>query len=97
MKTISTDESIAVDLTKVEEIVGHLVGLMTGSAVSAAVALGDRLGLYQAMNGSGPMSADQVAVKSNCIPRLVREWLDSQAAAGLVTYDRVHRYVPPVF
>ena len=82
-----TVPSTEVDFTKVEGLVGHVVGLMTGAAVSAAVALGDRLGLYRAMNGSGPMSADSLAANSNCNPRLVREWLDSQAAAGLVTFD----------
>ena len=84
MPTVTSTE---VDFTKVEGLVGHLVGLMTGSAVSAAVALGERLGLYRAMNGSGPMSADQLARESKCNPRLVREWLDSQAAAGLVAYE----------
>ncbi len=84
MPTVTSTE---VDFTKVEGLVGHLVGLMTGSAVCAAVALGDRLGLYRLMNGCGPMSADQLAQKSNCNPRLVREWLDSQAAAGLVAYE----------
>ena len=82
-----TATSTEVDFAKVEGLVGHLVGLMTGSAVSAAVALGDRVGLYRAMNGGGPMSADQLAQKSSCNPRLVREWLDCQAAAGLVTYE----------
>lgn len=68
-------------------MVGKLVALMTGSAVSAAVGLGDRLGLYRAMNGSGRMSSDALATKTNCQPRLVREWLDSQAAAGLISYS----------
>ncbi len=79
-----------VDFSKVEGLVGQLVGLMTGSAVSAAIGLGDRLGLYRAMNGSGPMSADALATKTKCHPRLVREWLDSQAAAGLIKYSAAH-------
>ena len=53
MTTATTPE---VDLAKVEGLVGHLVGLMTGPAVSAAVALGDRLGLYRAMNGRARMA-----------------------------------------
>jgi 2-polyprenyl-3-methyl-5-hydroxy-6-metoxy-1,4-benzoquinol methylase len=39
------------------------------------------------MAGSGPRSADSVAQKTGCHPRLIREWLDGQAASGLVTYD----------
>ncbi len=32
-------------------------------------------------------SADELAEEAGCHPRLVREWLDGQAAAGLVEYD----------
>jgi hypothetical protein len=45
------------------------------------------LGLYRELAGAGPRSADSVATKTKCNPRLVREWLDTQAAAGLVSYD----------
>src|SRR5260221_8431341 len=34
-----------------------------------------------------PVSADQLAAKTACHPRLVREWLDGQTAAGLVEFD----------
>jgi SAM-dependent methyltransferase len=84
---MSTTTVPEVDLAKVEGFVGNLVGLMTGSAVSAAIGLGDRLGLYRAMNGSGPLTADALAKKTTCQPRLIREWLDSQAAAGLIAYS----------
>lgn len=33
------------------------------------------------------MNAETVAAKSECNPRLVREWLDGQAAGGLIGYD----------
>jgi SAM-dependent methyltransferase len=33
------------------------------------------------------MAADALAAKVGCNPRLVREWLDGQAASGLVEYD----------
>jgi SAM-dependent methyltransferase len=49
--------------------------------------LGDELGLYRSMAGKGPLGADFVAAAAGCNPRLTREWLDSQAAAGLVEYD----------
>jgi 2-polyprenyl-3-methyl-5-hydroxy-6-metoxy-1,4-benzoquinol methylase len=39
------------------------------------------------MQGAGPLTADDVATKANCHPRLMREWLDSQAAAQLLSYD----------
>ena len=33
------------------------------------------------------MAADDLATATGCNPRLTREWLDGQAAAGLVSYD----------
>ena len=33
------------------------------------------------------MTADTVAVEAGCNPRLVREWLDGQAAGPIVSYD----------
>lgn len=78
---------MAIDEQRLEQLMGTMVGYMTGGAVCFSVWLGDELGLYRAMAGSGPLSADDVASKSKCNPRLVREWLDGQAAGGLVHYD----------
>jgi 2-polyprenyl-3-methyl-5-hydroxy-6-metoxy-1,4-benzoquinol methylase len=46
--------------------------------------LGDRLGLYRAMAGQGPMSAAGLAHRTGLHERWLLEWLRSQAAAGLV-------------
>jgi SAM-dependent methyltransferase len=76
-----------VDEAKLEEFMGGLVGFMTGGAMCFGILVGDELGLYRALAGGGAMSADDVAAKAGCNPRLVREWLDGQAAGGLVGYD----------
>lgn len=75
------------DEAKLEEFMGGLVGFMTGGAMCFGILVGDELGLYRALAGGGAMSADDVAAKAGCNPRLVREWLDGQAAGGLVGYD----------
>jgi 2-polyprenyl-3-methyl-5-hydroxy-6-metoxy-1,4-benzoquinol methylase len=49
--------------------------------------LGDRLGLYRAMDGAGPVRADKLAGLTGLHERWVREWLRGQAAAGLVSTD----------
>lgn len=77
----------AIDETKLEAFMGQMVGHMTGGALCFGIWLGDELGLYQVLAQSGALTADEVAAKSGCHPRLVREWLDGQAAAGLVEYD----------
>jgi 2-polyprenyl-3-methyl-5-hydroxy-6-metoxy-1,4-benzoquinol methylase len=79
--------SDVIDDTRLGEFMGNMVGHMTGGAVCFAVWLGDELGLYRVLAGNGPMSADDVATRANCNARLVREWLDGQAAARLVEYD----------
>jgi SAM-dependent methyltransferase len=74
------------DEVRLEELMGQLGGYMTGGGMCFSIWIGDQLGLYRAMARAGPMSADALAAKTACHPRLVREWLDSQAAGGLVTY-----------
>jgi 2-polyprenyl-3-methyl-5-hydroxy-6-metoxy-1,4-benzoquinol methylase len=77
----------AIDEAKLEEFMGLMVGHMTGATTCYAIWLGDELGLYAALAHDGPSSADEVAGEAGCNRRLVREWLDGQAAAGLVEYD----------
>jgi SAM-dependent methyltransferase len=48
--------------------------------------LGHKLGLYKAMAGAGPVDSSEVAKRAGCAERYVREWLNSQAAAGYVVY-----------
>jgi hypothetical protein len=69
------------------EFMGTMVGYMTGGALCFSVLLGDEVGLYRAMAGAGPLSADDIAKRADCNPRLVREWLDGQFAGGLIGYD----------
>ncbi|WP_202912162.1 class I SAM-dependent methyltransferase [Nesterenkonia muleiensis] len=75
------------DTTKLDQFVGQMVGNMTGAAVCAGVWLGDSLGLYRALADAGPQSSDVLGSSTGCNGRLVREWLDGQAAAGLIEYD----------
>jgi SAM-dependent methyltransferase len=51
------------------------------------VALGHKLGLYQAMAGAGPLSSSELARRTGCAERYVREWLNSQAASHYLEYD----------
>ena len=76
-----------IDEAKLGEFMGRMVGHMTGGALCFAVWVGDELGLYRVLAGAGAMSADDLAGKAGCNPRLVREWLDGQAAGGLIDYD----------
>ena len=76
-----------IDTAALESFMSKMVGHMTGGAICYSIWLGDELGFYRELANSGPRTADSVATKTGCNPRVVREWLDGQAAAGLVAYD----------
>jgi SAM-dependent methyltransferase len=71
---------------KLNEFMGKLVTDMGGAAMMASVILGEELGLYRAMADNQPMSADDLAQQTKCNPRLIREWLNAQAAAGYLEH-----------
>jgi SAM-dependent methyltransferase len=76
-----------IDQTSLDEFMGRFVGDL-GAALSAAlVVIGDRLGLYRAMADGEPVSADELARRTETDARYVREWLSNQAAGGYVSYD----------
>lgn len=58
-----------------------------GEVVSLMVHLGDRLGLYRAMDAAGWLSPADLASRTGLKERWVLEWLRGQAAAGLVDAD----------
>jgi SAM-dependent methyltransferase len=85
-----------IDEAKLEAFMGQAVTDM-GAIVSAPLmVIGEKLGLYRAMAGAGPLSSQEVAERSGAAERNVREWLRNQAAGGYVTYDpESDRYTLP--
>jgi SAM-dependent methyltransferase len=76
-----------VNEAKLHEFVMKAVGEMGAAMNAALIIIGDKLGLYKAMAGAGPMTSAEVAAKTKTTERYVREWLSAQAAGGFVTYD----------
>lgn len=74
------------DEARLQEFMGKLVGDMGAAATLANVILGDELGLYRAMADSQPVTPEALAERTGCQPRLVREWLNGQAAAGYLVH-----------
>ena len=67
---------------KLNEFMGKVVTDMGGAWMMAMVLIGDELGLYKAMADGKPLTAETLATRCGCHPRLVREWLDANAASG---------------
>ncbi len=85
-----------IDEVKLEAFMGQAVTDM-GAIISAPLFLiGEKLGLYKAMAGAGPLSSQEVAERAGVTERNVREWLRNQAAGGYVSYDpESDRYTLP--
>jgi 2-polyprenyl-3-methyl-5-hydroxy-6-metoxy-1,4-benzoquinol methylase len=79
-------EQQAPDMDKTIEFLEELMGHMQGALASALVYLGDKLGLYKAMHGAGPLTADELAEKTGLHPRWILEWLRNQGASKIVEY-----------
>jgi len=76
-----------VDEQKLQEFMGAFLGDLGGATTVLMVCLGEELGLYEAMDGAGPLTPAALADCAGCNVRLVQEWLDQQASAGYVLYD----------
>jgi 2-polyprenyl-3-methyl-5-hydroxy-6-metoxy-1,4-benzoquinol methylase len=76
------------DANKLNEFMGKVVQ-DAGAAMSSVLTLiGDRLGLWKALAPS-PATPAELAARTGCAERYLREWLNAQAAAGYLTYDAV--------
>jgi hypothetical protein len=58
-----------------DALAGRLAEAVTGTLELQAVYLGDRLGLYRALQDSGPATAHELAQRTGVHPRYAREWL----------------------
>jgi hypothetical protein len=74
-------------MAKVQQFAERALGEAAAAAGLALARLGDRLGLWQAMAGAGPLSSAELAERTGTAERYLREWLACQAAGGYVTYD----------
>jgi 2-polyprenyl-3-methyl-5-hydroxy-6-metoxy-1,4-benzoquinol methylase len=84
----------AADQTRVDEdllgeFIGQAVGDLGATLSTALVVIGDRLGLYRAMAGGVPVTADELAEATGTAAAYLRPWLANQAAGGYIEYDPV--------
>jgi len=83
-------------MDKLMTFLGQVIGELGATVNAGLIVVGDKLGLYKAMAGAGPISSAQLAEKTGTSERYVREWLNAQAAGGYVTYDAsTQRYELP--
>jgi 2-polyprenyl-3-methyl-5-hydroxy-6-metoxy-1,4-benzoquinol methylase len=81
-----------IDIEKAKKTAEHVFEVLSGALVSAMIHLGDRMGLYQALNGAGAVTSEGLAQKTGLHERWIREWLYGQAAANLIDYKGEGRF-----
>ena len=79
---------MTIDEQKVEEAVGKVFGELGVAITGPLIVLGDRLGLWAAMAGAGPVTPGGLAARTGTVERYVREWLRGVAYTG---YTRIRR------
>ncbi len=76
-----------IDQAKLEAFVERVV-LDVGTAMRGGLAyIGDRLGIFKALAGTGAVTADELAQSTGLNERYLREWLGSMTAAEYLEHD----------
>lgn len=78
---------MAINEETLHAFLDRVIGDLGASYNAALVVLGEKLGLYQAMDGAGPLTSAELAARTGTAERYVREWLAAQAAGGYVHYE----------
>src|SRR3954449_2617405 len=76
-----------IDEGKLEQFMGRFVQDLGAGATAPLVLIGDKLGLYKAMADGEPVTPGELAERTGCRERYLREWLCQQAASGYVEYE----------
>ncbi|MGD9889823.1 MAG: trans-aconitate 2-methyltransferase [Dehalococcoidia bacterium] len=80
-------------LESVSEQRDALAGRLFESVIAAmdvfSIYLGDRLGLYRALADRDSVTSTELAAATGTSERYIREWLEQQAATGILTVDDV--------
>jgi hypothetical protein len=83
----ATEQPAAIDTEKLMGFVFRAVDEVGATLNTALVVMGDRLGLYRALAGAGPLTPAELAERTDTAERYVREWLNAQAAGAYIDYD----------
>jgi 2-polyprenyl-3-methyl-5-hydroxy-6-metoxy-1,4-benzoquinol methylase len=83
----AVEQAVEVDGDKLMQFVFRAVDEVGAALNAALVVMGDKLGLYRSLAGTGGLTPAELADRTGTAERYVREWLNAQAAGGFVSYD----------
>src|SRR6476619_7505950 len=70
-----------------DAFVGRLFEAAVGTFDLLSVVIGDRLGLYASLARDGSAASRELATRAGIAERYAREWLEQQAASGILVVD----------
>jgi len=77
-----------------DALVGRLFEAILGSMDLLCLYVGDRLGLYKVLADDGPLTSSGLASAAGIHERYAREWLEQQAATGILEVDAADADAP---
>jgi SAM-dependent methyltransferase len=80
--------TVAPSVGKTEQFAARIVDDTNTAYFVGAAYIGDRLGLFKTMAGTGPITAKQLGEKTGLNERYLLEWLRTMAAVRYVDYHR---------
>ncbi len=83
------------DLEKLKAYAKLVFGALGGAMTATMIHLGDRLGLYRALADGEALTSAELAARTGCAERWVREWLFQQGAARVLEYRGGGRFALP--
>ena len=81
----------AVKQDRIRDFRAQVIRDAAAALCGVTVSIGDRLGLYTAIAGAGPLTSHQVAASTALVERYVREWLAVQVASVYIEYNPVEQ------
>lgn len=87
MTTATRENKTELNEESLHQLVGGVLQDLGGAFSVPLVQIGERLGIYQALQEHGPATPGALATATGLDERYLREWLSAQAASNYVSFD----------
>ena len=72
------------NLRQRDQFMGRMIQSTSGYFDILTIHLGERLGLYRALDGQNTLTSEELAARTGTYERYIREWLEQQTVAGII-------------
>ena len=82
-----------INLRQRDQFMEHMIQSTSGYFDILTIYLGERLGLYRALDKQKTLTSEELAARTGTYERYIREWLEQQTVAGII--EVIDPAVPP--